>query len=104
MSTAGTGTDAGTGADAGAKEAALGLAFYELLYDATPNLGAGNFQVLSSTPAAIVTAANNFLAESAGKNYSVVFLELKTEIRVLAFAHHSRRPRYWIGRLRYPND
>ena len=32
--------------------------------------------------------------------YSVVFLELKTEIRVLAFAHHRRRPGYWSGRQR----
>ena len=32
--------------------------------------------------------------------YSVVFLELKTEIRILALAHHRRRPGYWSERLR----
>lgn len=31
--------------------------------------------------------------------YSVVFLELKTEIRILAFVHHRRRPSYWRARL-----
>ena len=32
--------------------------------------------------------------------YSVVFLELETEIRILAFAHNRRRPAYWQQRLR----
>jgi len=32
--------------------------------------------------------------------YAVVFLELKAEIRILAFAHHRRRPAYWRDRLR----
>lgn len=31
--------------------------------------------------------------------YSVVFLELETEIRILAFAHHRRHPDYWRARL-----
>jgi len=31
--------------------------------------------------------------------YAVVFLELEAEIRVLAFAHHRRRPGYWRERL-----
>lgn len=31
--------------------------------------------------------------------YSVVFLELESQIRVLAIAHHRRRPGYWRGRL-----
>jgi plasmid stabilization system protein ParE len=30
--------------------------------------------------------------------YAVVFLELETEIRVLAFAHLRRRPLYWRSR------
>jgi len=30
--------------------------------------------------------------------YSVVFIELTAEIRVLAFAHERRRPFYWRGR------
>jgi plasmid stabilization system protein ParE len=32
--------------------------------------------------------------------YAVVFLELETEIRILAFAHKRRRPAYWQQRLR----
>jgi toxin ParE1/3/4 len=32
--------------------------------------------------------------------YAVVFLELEAEIRILAFAHHRRRPGYWLRRLR----
>jgi toxin ParE1/3/4 len=32
--------------------------------------------------------------------YAVVFLELEVEIRILAFAHHRRRPGYWLRRLR----
>jgi len=31
--------------------------------------------------------------------YAVVFLELPTEIRVLAVAHVKRRPDYWLNRL-----
>ena len=32
--------------------------------------------------------------------YSVVVLERDTEIIVIAFAHHARRPGYWRERLR----
>jgi toxin ParE1/3/4 len=31
--------------------------------------------------------------------YAVVYLELEHEIRVLAFAHHRRRPGYWRRRV-----
>jgi hypothetical protein len=31
--------------------------------------------------------------------YSVVFVEMANEIRVLAFAHTRRRPGYWMERL-----
>ncbi len=31
--------------------------------------------------------------------YSVVYIELSDEIRVLAIAHGSKRPAYWRGRL-----
>ena len=31
--------------------------------------------------------------------YALVFLELKTEIRVLAVAHAKRHPDYWLNRL-----
>jgi plasmid stabilization system protein ParE len=31
--------------------------------------------------------------------YALVFLELKTEIRVLAVAHAKRHPGYWLNRL-----
>jgi len=31
--------------------------------------------------------------------YAVVFLELRDEVRILAFAHSRRRPGYWRGRL-----
>ncbi|MEW6269189.1 MAG: type II toxin-antitoxin system RelE/ParE family toxin [Thermodesulfobacteriota bacterium] len=31
--------------------------------------------------------------------YSVVFMELENEIRILAIAHHRRRPGYWSRRL-----
>jgi toxin ParE1/3/4 len=33
--------------------------------------------------------------------FSLVFIELEGEIRVLAFAHGRRRPAYWRGRLRH---
>src|SRR5439155_23348638 len=36
--------------------------------------------------------------------YAVVFLELETEVRILAFAHARRRPGYWSGRLRPSHD
>lgn len=32
--------------------------------------------------------------------YALIFLELKREIRVIAVAHTSRRPGYWIYRVR----
>jgi toxin ParE1/3/4 len=32
--------------------------------------------------------------------YAVVFLERDTEIRIIAVAHHKRRPGYWLHRLR----
>lgn len=32
--------------------------------------------------------------------YALVFFELSTEIRVIAVAHQSRRPGYWLHRLR----
>ena len=31
--------------------------------------------------------------------YALVFLELQTEIRVLAIAHAKRHPDYWLNRL-----
>jgi len=31
--------------------------------------------------------------------YALMFLELKTEIRVLAVAHATRHPDYWLNRL-----
>ena len=31
--------------------------------------------------------------------YALVFLELQTEIRVLAVAHAKRHPNYWLNRL-----
>ena len=31
--------------------------------------------------------------------YALVFLELQTEIRVLAVAHAKRHPDYWLNRL-----
>jgi plasmid stabilization system protein ParE len=31
--------------------------------------------------------------------YALVFLELETEIRVLAVAHAKRHPDYWLNRL-----
>ena len=31
--------------------------------------------------------------------YSIAFLELENEVRVLAIAHHRRRPGYWLNRL-----
>ena len=32
--------------------------------------------------------------------YALVFLELETEIRIVAVAHHRRRPNYWLSRVR----
>lgn len=32
--------------------------------------------------------------------YAMVFLELQAEIRVMAVAHHKRRPHYWLSRIR----
>ena len=31
--------------------------------------------------------------------YAAVFLELPTEIRIVAVAHLKRRPRYWLNRI-----
>lgn len=31
--------------------------------------------------------------------YAIVFLVLENELRILAVAHHKRRPGYWLGRL-----
>jgi plasmid stabilization system protein ParE len=31
--------------------------------------------------------------------YAIVFMDLGTEIRVLAAAHAERRPRYWLNRV-----
>lgn len=35
-----------------------------------------------------------------GFPYDVIYAMLPTEIVIVAFAHHSRRPRYWKDRLR----
>ncbi|MFO0806215.1 MAG: SdrD B-like domain-containing protein [Gemmataceae bacterium] len=67
-----------TGPTASASEAGLGLALYELIYDSTPNLAAGNFRVQMAANDPVVLAANNYLAESAGKNQSAVFLNVNT--------------------------
>lgn len=32
--------------------------------------------------------------------YALVFLELETEVRIVAVAHHKRRPNYWLSRIR----
>jgi plasmid stabilization system protein ParE len=32
--------------------------------------------------------------------YALVFLELESEIRIIAVAHHKRRPNYWLHRVR----
>jgi toxin ParE1/3/4 len=32
--------------------------------------------------------------------YSLVFLELRKEIRIIAVAHLKRQPGYWLGRLK----
>ena len=32
--------------------------------------------------------------------YHIVYIEIPTEIRVLAFAHDRRRPGYWLSRAR----
>jgi plasmid stabilization system protein ParE len=32
--------------------------------------------------------------------YSIVFLELATEVRVIAVAHGRRKPGYWLDRIR----
>ena len=31
--------------------------------------------------------------------YSIVVRELETEVQIIAFAHHSKRPEYWRERL-----
>lgn len=36
--------------------------------------------------------------------YSVVFLDLPDQIRILAFAHARRRPGYWQGRCQSPPE
>ncbi|MCA9682058.1 MAG: type II toxin-antitoxin system RelE/ParE family toxin [Myxococcales bacterium] len=33
-------------------------------------------------------------------NYAVVFIPFADEVKVVAFAHMSRRPNYWLGRVR----
>lgn len=32
--------------------------------------------------------------------YSIIYREIPVGVEVVAVAHHKRRPRYWIGRLR----
>lgn len=32
--------------------------------------------------------------------YNIIYREIPAGIEVVAVAHHKRRPRYWIGRLR----
>ncbi|HSG39918.1 MAG TPA: type II toxin-antitoxin system RelE/ParE family toxin [Thermoanaerobaculia bacterium] len=32
--------------------------------------------------------------------YALIFVELPEEIRIIAVAHHKRRPEYWIKRFR----
>jgi toxin ParE1/3/4 len=32
--------------------------------------------------------------------YAIVFLERETDIRIIAVAHHKRRPGYWLHRVR----
>lgn len=34
--------------------------------------------------------------------YDLVYIVIKDEIRIYALAHHSRRPGYWLYRLRTP--
>lgn len=34
--------------------------------------------------------------------FSLIYREYPAFIRIIALAHHSRRPGYWKGRLRYP--
>jgi hypothetical protein len=34
--------------------------------------------------------------------YSIVFLELPTEVRIVAVAHARRKPGYWLERLPSP--
>ena len=68
-----------TGTDA----AALQVAIWEALYDATPDLWAGNFYLLPSTSAAVVAKAEQFLAAlfPAGGGYhtaSTVWLDAAT--------------------------
>jgi fimbrial isopeptide formation D2 family protein/uncharacterized repeat protein (TIGR01451 family) len=64
----------GTVALSSTNAAALNLALWELVYDATPNLAAGNFRASASS--ATMAWANYYLNVSAGKYEAVMFLNV----------------------------
>ncbi|MCL4202707.1 MAG: DUF11 domain-containing protein [Pirellulaceae bacterium] len=64
----------GTAALGATNAAALNLALWELVYDVTPNLTAGNFRASASS--ATMSWANYYLNVSAGKYEAVVFLNV----------------------------
>lgn len=75
----------------------LGLDLLEVIEDAISRIGKAplQFPLLPSIPSELgarTCSVKRF-------PYSVVFLELPTEIRVLALAHTRRRPGYWRSRL-----
>lgn len=75
---------------------ALGLDLREVIDDAISRIGEAplQFPLLSTIPSELgvrTCSVKRF-------PYSIVFLELPTEIRVLALAHTRRRPGYWHSR------
>ena len=75
----------------------LGLDLLDVIEGAISRIGEATLQfpLLPSVPSGLgvrTCAVKRF-------PYSVVFLELPTEIRVLALAHTRRRPGYWRSRL-----
>ena len=76
----------------------LGIAFLNSVDDAVSRLREApkRFSVPPGVPAEL--GVRRILVSKIP--YSLVYLELNDEIRVLAVAHGSKRPGYWAGRLK----
>lgn len=74
----------------------LGLDLLEVIDEAISSIGEAplQFPLLSRTPSELAVRTCSVKRFP----YSLVFLELPMEIRVLALAHTRRRPGYWRSR------
>ena len=74
----------------------LGESFYQAVEDALDLLEEGMVPLSPTSDAANARGVKRLILKRFP--YDVVVRESATEIVVLAFAHHSRRPGYWRGR------